>query len=41
MSDYLMHKPAPKHCGYGRIVQIEGKPVHSVNTGIPIVPGMV
>lgn len=40
MQEYLMHKPAPKYCGYARIVRIAGKPVHAVNAGIPIVPGM-
>ena len=40
MQEFLMHKPAPAQCGYGRIVRIEGRPVHAVNAGIPLVPGM-
>ena len=40
MRVYLMHKPAPKLCGYGRIVRIDGQPVYAVTNGVPIVPGM-
>ena len=40
MRVYLQHKPAPKLCGYARIVRIDGEEVFAVKHGVPIVPGM-